>query len=139
MEDDKYEVMEYINDNGIEAYIEKEKPLTEQDLIKFINYAHTLDPVFMVGTFKHIREQFKILKAAQKGKDSVNIDTRSVEDVKRGAYAFAKLGLSEVVTIKHADQAMNLYRDSLRSFGSESKEEHERIHLSNPVSIETLD
>ena len=139
MEDDKYEVMEYINDNGIEAYIEKEKLLTEQDLIKFINYAHTLDPVFMVGTFKHIREQFKILKAAQKGKDSVNIDTRSVEDVKRGAYAFAKLGLSEVVTIKHADQAMNLYRDSLRSFGSESKEEHERIHLSNPVSIETLD
>jgi DNA replicative helicase MCM subunit Mcm2 (Cdc46/Mcm family) len=138
MEDDKYEVMEYINDNGIEAYIEREKLLSEQDLIKFINYAHTLDPVFTVGTFKHIREQFKILKAAQKGKDSVNIDTRSVEDVKRGAYAFAKLGLSEFVTIKHAEQAMNLYRDSLRSFGSESKEEHERIQMTDSIRMDTF-
>jgi len=33
---------------------------------------------------------------------------------------------------------MNLYRDSLMSFGSESKEEHDRIHLTDSIRMDTF-
>jgi len=139
MEDEQYEAMEYITDNSIEDFIAKEKLLSEYELMKFINYANLLDPKFDEGVFKHIRLSFRDISKNSKNRGKVNIDTRAFEDIKRGAYAFAKLGLSERVTKEHAQQALDLYQRSLDSFGVSSKEEHDRIHMTEPMKLETLD
>lgn len=138
-EDDKYDAMGYINDNGIESYIEKEGLLTTDQLRKYLNYANTLDPTFEDGVFRFIHEQFKALRKITRNRGLLNIDTRTFRDILRGSYAFAKLGLSATVTKDHAQQALNLYQASLDSFGVKSQEEHERINLTEPSKLETLD
>lgn len=139
MEDEKFEAMGFINDNGLDAFIEKENLLTEDELIKFINYANTLNPVFEQGVFKFIHSCFKQIRNTSRNHGKMNIDTRAFEDIKRGSYAFAKLGLSEKVTQGHAQQALELYQKSLDSFGMDSKEEHERINMTTPSKLETID
>jgi DNA replicative helicase MCM subunit Mcm2 (Cdc46/Mcm family) len=138
MEDNKYDAMGYINDNGIEAYIEKENLLSTSDLIKFLNYANTLDPKFDEGVFRFIHENFKALRKITKNRGILNIDTRTFRDILRGSYAFAKLSLSDKVTRLHAQQAIDLYQASLDSFGADSKEEHERLNMTAPNTLESI-
>ena len=94
-----------------------EKPLEPETITKFITYAKTLKPVEDEQCGETLTQWWSSLRLEEQREGSISVDIRTLEDLHRIAEAYARLDLSEIVTIKHAKRAIKMLNDSLHTLG----------------------
>jgi replicative DNA helicase Mcm len=91
--------------------------LTPEDLMKFINYAKTIFPKEDDEASKTLTDWWSSLREVSQADGSIAIDFRTIEDLHRLTEAYARMDLSEVATISHANRAIKMLNDSLHTLG----------------------
>jgi len=141
----------YIDENGMDKFIEYKGFLNDMELKKYIKICKSLDPVWAEGVshsidLKYVEMRKRVdeqRKTEEGGEGDLDIDHRTHLDLKRSAYAFARLYHSDTITQEHADMAVELFAKSLKSFGMNSIAEFNRKQLPtktlSSVLNETLD
>ena len=131
MESQKLDRINYIKENGMEAFIEKEGLLKNDMLVKYLNHAKSITPEFSDGSLAKLKDLYLELKFRKQEKGSIDIDTRAYYDVIRASYSFARFRFSNKVEILDVNMAWKLYNESLKSFGMNTKGEFIETQLSS--------
>lgn len=126
----KLKRINYIKVNGLDSFIESEGLLTQDLLIKYLNHAKSISPVFQAESLAKLEDLYIELKFRKQLEGSIDIDTRAYEDIIRASYSFARFRLSNKVEILDVNMAWNLYTLSLNSFGMNTKGEFVTTQLS---------
>ena len=92
-------------------------PLTPEQITKFINYAKTLHPVEDDQCAEVLTDWWANLREVKQKEQSLSIDIRTLEDLHRLTEAYARMDLSEVATVSHANRAIKMLNDSLHTLG----------------------
>lgn len=141
----------YIDEHGLDKFIHYKGFLTNEELRKYVKICKSLDPKWEAGVSQSIDlKYFEMRKKAHTQKSSeegsvgdLDIDHRTHQDLKRAAYAFARLYHSDSIKQVHADMAVELFIESLKSFGMKTIAEFNRKQLPtktlSSVLNETLD
>ena len=141
----------YIDEHGMDKFIIHKGFLTNEELRKYIKICRGLDPQWAAGVshsidMKYVEMRKKVdeqRKSDDGNEGDLDIDHRTHLDLKRAAYAFARLYHSEVISQVHADMAVELFIESLKSFGMKTIAEFNRKQLPtktlSSVLNETLD
>jgi DNA replicative helicase MCM subunit Mcm2 (Cdc46/Mcm family) len=141
----------YIDENGMDKFIEYKGFLTEDELRKYIKVSKSLDPQWAKGVshtidlkYVEMRKKVDEQRMSEDGAEGdLDIDHRTHLDLKRAAYAFARLYHSPTIEQEHANMAVDLFVKSLKSFGMNSVAEFNRKQLPtktlSSVLNETLD
>ena len=110
-------------DQAIAEHIEKvmagevESTLTVEQMMKFLNYAKKLEPKSTDEARKKITEWWTTLRQVDQAEGSIAVDIRTLQDIHRISQAYAKLDLSDTVTVDHANRAIKLFNDYLHTMG----------------------
>lgn len=91
--------------------------LSVETLIKFINYVKTLKPVESEEAGNALTEWWSNLRMVDQKEESIAVDIRTLEDLHRLSEAYAKLEMSDTVTVSHAKKAIKMLNDSLQTLG----------------------
>lgn len=86
-------------------------------ITKFINYAKTINPVESAEAGNTLTEWWSNLRQEKQKDESISVDIRTLEDLHRLAEAYARLDLSEIVKVEHANKAIKMLNDSLHTLG----------------------
>jgi len=111
------------DDLAIAEHLEKvlmgelEQTLPIDKLMKFINYAKRLRPNPTREALEKIKEWWADLRNTDQAEGSIAVDHRTLYDLHRMAQAYAKLDLSETVDVTHAQRAIDLLKESLKTLG----------------------
>ena len=107
------------------------KPLEPEQITKFINYARTLHPVETEECADRLTDWWGTLRVEEQREESIAIDIRTLEDLHRLTEAYARLDLVEVATIDHANKAIKMLNDSLKTLGMNTPgEKNDSLHTS---------
>jgi len=110
---------------------EMEKPMEPEMITKFINYAKTLNPVEDEACATKLTEWWSTLRMEEQKEESIAIDIRTLEDLHRLTEAYARLDLTEVATVDHANRAIKMLNDSLHTLGMNTPgEKNDSLHKS---------
>jgi len=110
-------------DLAIAEHIEKvikgevESNLTVEQMMKFINYAKKLKPKPTDEANEKITKWWIDLRQVDQADGSLQVNTRDLQDIHRISQAYAKLDLSETVTVDHANRAIKMCNDALHTMG----------------------
>lgn len=118
-ETEDYEKMSFMLDDSNEEV--PEGALNEDELNEFLNYARTFTPTLSQEA-NHVLSLFFSKRGEYLKEGSIPIDGRQGVSLKRKAEAFAKLDLSNIVTQRHAELAINFFKKELDSFGMTVKD-----------------
>lgn len=121
----------YIKIFGKDKLIESEGFLTHDSLVKYLNYAKSLNPVFQPEALIKLEDLYIDLKFRVQKKDSIAIDTRAYHDIIRASYSFARFRFSNKVEILDVNMAWNLYTEALKSFGMNTMGEFRDTQLAS--------
>lgn len=118
-EQSKLNHIQLLRNEGVEKYIKKEKLLKTEDMFLLFNYAKSLKPVMSDKASKLMNTFYMNMKNMEKDQrdGSFRINTRFYEAVIRVSTSYAKLHLSETVTDSHAMMAIEIIKQTLRTFG----------------------
>ena len=126
----KLQRINYIKVEGLDKFIESEGLLTKDLLIKYLNHAKSINPIFQSESLTKLEDLYLELKFRKQLEGSIDIDTRAYHDIIRASYSFARFRLSNKVEIIDVNMAWNLYTQSLNSFGMNTKGEFVTTQLS---------
>ena len=126
----KLQRINYIKVEGLDKFIESEGLLTKDLLIKYLNHAKLINPIFQSESLTKLEDLYLELKFRKQLEGSIDIDTRAYHDIIRASYSFARFRLSNKVEIIDVNMAWNLYTQSLNSFGMNTKGEFVTTQLS---------
>ncbi len=141
----------YIDEHGMEEFIQYKGFLNNEELKKYMKICKELDPQWEEGVshsidlrYVEMRKRVDEQRRSEEGAEGdLDIDQRTHLDLKRAAYAFARLYHSSIIKQEHADMAVSLFVKSLKSFGMNSIAEFNRKQLPtqtlSSVLNETLD
>jgi len=129
----------YIKTHGLDKFIEEEGLLKKDMLIKYLNYAKSLNPVFEDNALIKLEDLYIELRYREQKKGSIDIDTRAYHDIIRAAHSFARFRFSQKVEIIDINMAWNLYNESLKSFGMNTQGEFKQAELSEKTRIKDVD
>jgi len=111
------------DDLAIAEHLEKvlmgelEQTLPVDKLMKFINHAKHLRPKPTREALEKVKEWWADLRNTDQVEGSIAVDHRTLYDLHRMAQAYAKLDLSDIVDTKHAQRAIDLLKESLKTLG----------------------
>jgi len=96
---------------------ELESILEPELITKFINYAKTIKPVEQQETGDVLSDWWVQLRQVEQMEGTPLTGPRANEDLHRLASAYARMDLSETVTPFHANKAIKMMNDSLKTLG----------------------
>jgi len=94
-----------------------EAKLSEEDLMKFINYAKSFKPQISEEAGNTILNWWSKLRLESQPDKSPMVDNRTLEDLNRMTEAYAKFRFCSIATSDDAHDAIRLLQDSLHSLG----------------------
>ena len=92
-------------------------PLDKEQMMKFITYARTLNPVIPDNVDDILVEWWSKLRQEKQINESLSVDIRTYEDLCRLTQAYARLDLVEITSQDHARRAIKMLNDSLQTLG----------------------
>ena len=115
--------------DGLDKFIEDEGLLKKDMLIKYLNYAKSLNPIFETNALGKLEDLYIELKFREQDKGSLDIDSRAYHDIIRASYSFARFRFSPKVEIEDVNNAWRLYIQALSSFGMKTMGEFKKTQL----------
>jgi replicative DNA helicase Mcm len=91
--------------------------LDKEQMMKFITYARTLNPVIPDNVDDILVEWWSKLRQEKQINESLSVDIRTYEDLCRLTQAYARLDLLEITSQDHARRAIKMLNDSLQTLG----------------------
>jgi replicative DNA helicase Mcm len=91
--------------------------LSIEEMIKFINYAKTLDPIIPDDVDDILTKWWSELRQVEQKDESLSVDIRTYEDLCRLTQAYTRLELEEISTKDHAHRAIKMLNDSIQTLG----------------------
>ena len=91
--------------------------LDKEQMMKFITYARTLNPVIPDEVDDILTEWWSKLRQEKQTNESLSVDIRTYEDLCRLTQAYARLDLVEITSEDHARRAIQMLNDSLQTLG----------------------
>ncbi len=88
---------------------------TDHEIKLFLNYVKTIDPEITLEALQRNADFFSEVK--RKNEDKKGGGTRTKNAVMKFAVALARWHMSTKVLVKHVDEALELYKSSLATFG----------------------
>ena len=88
--------------------------LTDEEIKLFINYVKTIDPKITKEALQRNTDFFRNIN--KKSKDA-HVETRTKNAIMKFSVAIAKWHMCTEVTVKHVNEAIELYKASLETFG----------------------
>ena len=92
-------------------------PLDKEQMMKFITYGRTLNPVIPDDVDDILVEWWSKLRQEKQTNESLSVDIRTYEDLCRLTQAYARLDLVEITSQDHARRAIKMLNDSLQTLG----------------------
>ena len=125
----KLEHIDKVRQNGVASLITTNKLLSIQFLKKYFSYIRKIEPK-MSKEATDIRQKFFLrIQKIQQEKGSRPIDIRFYESLYRIAQAIARIHLSEIVTEKHMDKAIQIQSNALKTFGMTISEGETQLNM----------
>lgn len=137
-ESHKLDRINEIKEYGLDSFISKNHLLTREQLMKYINYAKSINPTFTSGCLSKLKDLYLDLKFKDHDYGSLDIDTRAYHDIVRGSYSFARFRFSTQVEVEDVNRAWELYSTSLASFGMKTKGEFNEKQLESRNTLADL-
>ena len=112
--------------------------LDKEQMMKFVNYAKTLNPVIPDDVDDVLTKWWSELRQVKQKDQSLSVDIRTYEDLCRLTHAYTRLELEEVSTKEHASRAIKMLNDSLQTLGMSTPGERNtsmREHMDKPTYI----
>lgn len=91
--------------------------LDKEQMMKFVNYAKTLNPVIPDDVDDVLTKWWSELRQVKQKDESLAVDIRTYEDLCRLTQAYTRLELEELSTKDHASRAIKMLNDSLQTLG----------------------
>jgi len=88
--------------------------LTDKEIKLFINYVKTIDPKI---TKEALRRNTDFFRNINKKSKYAHVETRTKNAIMKFSVAIAKWHMCTEVTVKHVDEALELYKAGLETFG----------------------
>jgi len=112
--------------------------LDKEQMMKFITYARTLNPVIPDNVDDILTEWWSKLRQETQINESLSVDIRTYEDLCRLTQAYARLDLIEITSQDHARRAIKMLNDSLQTLGMSTPGERNASiveHMDKPEFI----
>lgn len=123
-----------IRKNGIADYVKTQNLLTTDEQLRLYNYAEKMTPTMsekaetFIKDFQLTMKQIELDESQKKG--AKKIDRRFFEAMYRTAAAIAKLHFSVTVMIEHAVLAVEIYKQTLQTFGLKTDKGVTQLNMS---------
>ncbi len=108
--------------------------MSVKEITGFLNYARKIEPTMGEDAEIKAKKFYLSLRVLDQDEKSIPIDTRLGEAILRIATAYAKWHLSTTVTDKHIDLAIELYKQTLQSFGMRTDENMTQLNMTDSVT-----
>lgn len=135
----KLQRINYIKVHGLDKFIESQGLLSKESLIKYLNKAKTINPIFESNALDKLQDLYLELKFRKQKEGSLDIDTRAYHDIIRASYSFARFRFSDKVEIIDVNNAWKLYSESLASFGMKTQGEFNQAELTEKKTLKEMD
>ena len=112
--------------------------LDKEQMMKFITYARTLNPIIPDNVDDILTEWWSKLRQETQINESLSVDIRTYEDLCRLTQAYARLDLVEITSQDHARRAIKMLNDSLQTLGMSTPGERNASiieHMDKPEFI----
>lgn len=110
-------------ESALEQHIETNKLLTTNDLYLLFNYAKTFKPKMSKKAEELIINFYKTMQNLDTEEGNIRINTRFFESIIRLSTAFAKLKFAKSITEEHAMLSIEIFKQTLRSFGMNTEKD----------------
>jgi len=108
--------------------------MSPKEITGFLNYARKIVPKMNEEAENTAKKFYLTLRVLDQDEKSIPIDTRLGEAILRIATAYAKWHLSNTVTKKHIDLAVDLYKRTLQSFGMKTDQDMHQLNMNDSVT-----
>lgn len=131
------EHIEKIRKMGLSKYVESEGLITAEEMKILLNFAKSQKPAMTDSASKLLREfqmmmlEFEVNNEQARG--SKPIDRRFFESMYRVATSIAKIHFSKDVTTEHAMLAIEIYKQTMQSFGLKTDKGLTQLNMADAV------
>lgn len=86
-------------------------------LLRYISLARSINPIFTEEAYQELRSFWVEIRKFQKGGKALPITIRQLHDLVRLAIASARLDLSDRIEVRHAMEAVQIYKEMFKTIG----------------------
>ena len=132
------EHIEKVRAVGVSKYVESEGLITTEEMSILLNFAKSQTPKMRPDASRLLREfQMKMLELevnSEQVRGAKPIDRRFFESMYRVATSLAKIHFSKQVTTEHAMLAIEIYKQTMQSFGLKTDKGVVQLNMSDAVT-----
>lgn len=109
--------MEMVREIGLKEYSKEHNLLTENQLLRFVNYTKTFKPKMSLEAHDKIETFCAEMEELDQPLGSIPLDNRFFESILIIVTAVARFYQSKTITLQHAELALDTYKKCMQSLG----------------------